>query len=226
MRGNLPRDARGFLRRIKAERGRPYGGKPFADFGVAQILQPDAEPRGVGELGVLLPCAREIGIDIDAMANIGDQQEGRPAMIDGQRLGIAFGLSLGLEHRRRPTRRSPFRRALLQFFRRGLAKEIRLAALGRLAVGIGALLRLQHKAIALIGVQAAKAGRAVAIILKHAAFEHIVILAIVALAALGRIDADQRAEAVNKALRICEFRPAGYDPVGNERFEFVSGPGH
>jgi hypothetical protein len=45
------------------------------------------------------------------------------------------------------------------------------------------------------------------------ALKHIVILGIIVLAALGRIDADQRAESVHKALRIGEFRPAGYDPV-------------
>ena len=83
-------------------------------------------------------------------------------------------------------------------------------------VGIGALLSLQHEAIALIGIQAAKAGGAVAIVLKDAALEHIVILRIVGLTAPRRVNADERSKAVHETLRIRQLRAAGDGPVGDE----------
>ena len=59
----------------------------------------DTETGSVGELGVLLSRAAEIGINVDAVTYIGHEQEGRPTVIDRQRLGIAFGLPSGFNHR-------------------------------------------------------------------------------------------------------------------------------
>ena len=110
---------------------------------------------------------------------------------------------------------------MFQFFRCGLAKEIGFAALSGFAVGIAALLCLKHKAAAFIGVQPSKAFGAIAIVLKHAAFENIIIVRIIGLAALGRINANQRGKAVHKALRIGKFRTAGNGPFGDEGFDLI-----
>nr|WP_293846939.1 hypothetical protein [Sphingopyxis sp.] len=99
MPGNLAGDARGFLRRVEAERVGPDRAKAGADIFTPQIVERDAEAGSIGELGVLLTRAAEIGIDIDAVADIGDEQEGRPTVIDRQRLCIAFGLPARLDHR-------------------------------------------------------------------------------------------------------------------------------
>ena len=83
--------------------------------------------------------------------------------------------------------------------------EVSFALFDRFAVGIGALLGFEDKAVAFIGINPAKALGAVGFFLKHAALEHIVIMAIVGAAALGRIDANQRAKAIHETLRVREF---------------------
>lgn len=96
---NLSGDAGRFLRWIEAERVGPDRGEPGADIFVPQIVKRDAEAGSIGELGVLLPRPTEIGIDVDAVADIGDKQERRPAVVDRQRLSIAFGLPARFDHR-------------------------------------------------------------------------------------------------------------------------------
>ena len=140
-------------------------------------------------------------------------------MIKRERLGIAFGLSLGLEHRGGPARRAAPRGALLQLLRGRLAKEICLTAFGCLPVRIATLLGLQHKAAPLVSVQSPEALGAVAIVLKHAPFEHIVILRVIGLAAMRRGHAQERAQAVHEALGVCQFGPAGDRPFGDELFD-------
>lgn len=105
----------------------------------------------------------------------------------------------------------------------GLAEnvEVGLALFSGLAVGIAALLGLQHEAMALIGVDAAKALCAIGLFLKDAALEHIVVVGVVGAAAFGRIDTDQGAKAVDEILRVRQLRAAGQRPFGNEGFEFI-----
>ena len=67
-----------------------------------------------------------------------------------------------------------------------------------------------------------KALGAVGLLLKDAALEHIIIMAIVGAAALGRIDAYQHAKTVDETLRVRKFGAAGQRPFGNEGFEFVA----
>jgi len=107
---------------------------------VAQVLQHDAVARPVGELRIGLPAAGEVGIDLDAIADVGDEQERRPAMIDRQRLGIAFGLPLGLHHRLGPAGHAAPGGAALHTRGGGLAEKVKivLAALRRRAIGVAA----------------------------------------------------------------------------------------
>ena len=64
----------------KAVRVCPDGMQSGADGIVAQIVEADAIARAVGKLSVALPLAREVGIDLDHMANIDDEQKWRPAI--------------------------------------------------------------------------------------------------------------------------------------------------
>src|SRR3546814_2621595 len=70
----------------------------FSYVRIAKILQHDPVARPVWELSIGLSGAGEVSIDFDAIADVRHQQERRPAMVDGKRLGIAFGLALGLDH--------------------------------------------------------------------------------------------------------------------------------
>src|SRR5437868_2953774 len=55
---------------------------------------------------VVLSLAGEIGIDFDDMADIDDEQEGRIAVLDGERSGIVLGLAAGGEHHLVPAARA------------------------------------------------------------------------------------------------------------------------
>ncbi len=90
---NVARDAGGAGGGIEAFGIGPDGAQTVAHILVAQVLQHDPVARPVGELGVGFAGAGEIGIDLDAIANVGDEQERWPAMINGERLGVAFGLT-------------------------------------------------------------------------------------------------------------------------------------
>jgi hypothetical protein len=50
---------------------------------VPQIIEHDAEQGLIGDLGIGLSGAGEIGIDLNAITDVGNQQERRPAVIDG-----------------------------------------------------------------------------------------------------------------------------------------------
>ncbi len=75
--------------------------------------------------------------------------------------------------------------------------------------------------MALVCVDSSETFSAIGFLLENAALEHIIIVGVVGAAALGRIDADQGAKAVDETLRVRQFRAAGQRPFGNEGFEFV-----
>ena len=71
---------------------------PGADGGIAQVFEIDPEAVPVGELGVVLPLPGEVRIELEAVADIAEDDEGRPAMRGGQSAAILFGLALGVQH--------------------------------------------------------------------------------------------------------------------------------
>jgi hypothetical protein len=157
--GNLPRDLcgaglrdRGFCGSVQIARSRVA----HASSRRSSSMMRKRADRGTGHR---LSGAGEIGIDIDAIADVGHQQDRRPAMIDGQRLGIAFGLPLActiaLAQPGVPRRAVP----RLTRAAGGLAEdvEIVLAAFGGRPVCIAALLGLQDEAIPLVAIDPAEA---------------------------------------------------------------------
>lgn len=101
--GNVAGDAGGAGGGIEALGIGPDGAQAVAHILVAQVLQHDPVARAVGELGVGFAGTGEVGVDFDAITDVGDEQERRPSMIDGERLGVAFGLWLGLDRVQRAT---------------------------------------------------------------------------------------------------------------------------
>jgi len=73
----------------------------------------------------------------------------------------------------------------------------------------------------LVAVDPAKALCAVAIVLKHAALEDVVVMRVVGAAAIRGVHADQLAEAVDEALRIGEFGPSSFAPL---RYKGINSP--
>ena len=76
---------------------------------------------------------------------------------------------------------------------RGLSEEIEIiiAAFRRPAVGVAALLRFQNEAAALVGVDPPEIARAVAVVLKHAALEDVIVRCVVGEAAIRHGNADE-----------------------------------
>src|SRR5262245_39269510 len=72
--------------------------RPVAHSRFTKILKVDAKALTVGKLCVIFTMASEVGIKLDAMAHIADQDERRPTMRRRQRAGILLRLPLGVEH--------------------------------------------------------------------------------------------------------------------------------
>lgn len=110
-------------------------------------------------------------------------------MIDWKSLGIPFGLALGLNHCLGPTGSAPPRRAALDAGAGRLAEDIEivLAFVGRRPVRLAALLGFEDVTTTLVAIDAAKALCAVAIVLKDAAFENVIIMHVISAAAGGRL---------------------------------------
>lgn len=143
-------------------------------------------------------------MDLNAIADVRHEQDGRPAVINRQRLGVAFCLQLRGVHRLHPTGRTAPGRSTLDA-RGGLLTEdveIVLALAGSSAVSLAPLLGFQDEAIALLAIDPTEALRAVAVVLNDAAFEHIGVVGIIGSATIWRRNLDQRAEAVDEALCI------------------------
>src|SRR3546814_11706586 len=99
------------LRDIARDSGRAGGGieaggcvpdrrQAVAHVLVPQVVEHDPIARTVGKLSVRLSRAGEVGIDLDAVADVRDEQERRPAMLRRKRLGVTLGLGLRSEERR------------------------------------------------------------------------------------------------------------------------------
>ena len=99
---NIARDAHPFPAGVQRQRFRPNGAQPGAHFGPAQIIQIKAEILAVWELRVMLSGAGEIRVDVEAEADIANNDKGRPAFVWRQIPRIAFRLALGLQHGLRP----------------------------------------------------------------------------------------------------------------------------
>src|SRR3546814_3344626 len=81
-----------------------------------------------------------------------------------------------------------------------------LTLVGGSPVSLASLLGLQDEAITLVAIDPAEALRAVAIVLEHAAFKHVIIVGVVGATAGRRLQPQQAAEAVDEALRVGEDR--------------------
>ena len=129
-------------------------------------------------------------------------------------------VALGLHHRLGPAGRAAPGGAALHAGGGGLAEEIDVAfaAIDGGLIGRGPLLGFENETAFAIGIDAAETGCAVAIVLEYSAFENIIVEGIIGATAVRRRHVDQRAKAIDEALRIGEFRPAGLAPMRDEVF--------
>ena len=85
--------------------------------GFAQVFEIDAERLAIRELIVGFPVAAEIGVDLEAMADIADDDEGGRLVPARKQPHIVFGLPPRVEHQHvpRPRRGAPPARLRLGF---------------------------------------------------------------------------------------------------------------
>ena len=118
---------------IEGVRFAPDRAQAVSDGPVAQTLQRNGIAVPIRELGVVLPLAGEVSVDLDHMADIDDEDEGRPAVLLRQRAGVVLRLPLGGAHHPVPAPRAAGRCACLDL-RRVLGDQVRLAGLGLLCL--------------------------------------------------------------------------------------------
>ena len=99
---DLAGDAGRLARRVQRQGFGPDGLQPLDDLRVAQILQPDPEALAVGEVGVRPAAARKVGIDLEHIADVADDDEGRGGVVGRQAEDIVLGLTPGVAHQHVP----------------------------------------------------------------------------------------------------------------------------
>ncbi len=96
--GNIAGDAGGFAGGVERVRIDPDAAESVTDGRVAELIERDAKPAPIGELRVVFALPGEIGIGFDDVADIADQDERRPTVIDRQGAGIVCRLPMSVEH--------------------------------------------------------------------------------------------------------------------------------
>ena len=176
-------------RRVQRHRLEPQRAQALAHRLVGQVgqLQPVATRVGEGRVGGA--AARELGVELDDMAHVDDDEEGRPALGGRQRAGITLGLRAGAHQRV-------------------------VEALG----GRGGLdlLRFEHEGAAAIAIDEAGAGAAVAMSEGDAALEDIGVVARVLARRLGLGHTEQAAEVTDKELIVGALGARDARPLLNE----------
>ena len=212
--GQQPGDAARHLgalqSRVERLRIGPNGTQLPARVGPPQVGEIEAEAFAIGELRVVLAGAGEVGIEVEAEADVADDQERRPALLRRDIAGIALGLPLDLLHVSRPFRRvadvKPALVVVIQLERRGLDP------------GRRALLGFQHEAAALIEVDALAARAAVVAVMPDRALQAVV-------AAAGRavraLHAQDIAQLVQECRVVCPLRHAGAVPTEDKALHRV-----
>ena len=74
------------------------------DFGCGELGKEDAEGARIGEGLVGLAGEGEVGVELDGVAYVDGDEEGRPALSGGEGLGVTLGLGAGGEHGLVPAR--------------------------------------------------------------------------------------------------------------------------
>ncbi len=149
---DIARDFGGATSGIQIEGLFPDLAETGANVRIAQILHEDAEALAIRKLRVVFTLAGEVCVKLDAVANVADQDEWRPAVASGEGTRVFGCLLIGVEHQCIP---GPVGGALTLWL--GIWDEkIRLA--GRfefqflLAAFLAALLGFEDKSVFLVEV--------------------------------------------------------------------------
>ncbi len=170
----------------------------------------------------MLALEREVGVELDHVADVDDDQERRPALVGRQALGVGLGLLARLAHDPVPLRPAAPAGAGSQFRK----LEAESLELGDLLQALGALLGLQHEAAALVEVDEVGRGRTVQASGRDLALEDVGIFALGLDGRIGGRDVDQRAELAQEHLTIRPLAAARRAPARDEGLDLVPARRH
>jgi hypothetical protein len=202
---DLARDADALAGRVEGVRLGPDAPEALLYFRLRQVGQVYAEAFAVRELRVVLPGAAEVGVDVEAEADVADDDKGRPAFLGGEVAGVALGLALSLEHGLRPGGGAADRSAALVH---------RVEAEQDLRARVAALLGFQDEAAALVEVNPTVGGGAVRLVAGDAALVSVIPAG--AAGGLRRGQVKGGAELVEEAGVVGAFRLFGAVPARDE----------
>jgi len=95
-------DAGGVARRVERGRIGPDADEALAHGRVPQVVEVDPEASAVRELVVDLPVAAEVGVDLEAVADVADDEKRRRIVADRQQPHVGFGLLARIDHEHVP----------------------------------------------------------------------------------------------------------------------------
>jgi hypothetical protein len=93
--GNVSGDGGGEFGGVERMRIQPDFPQAVADFGPVKVRQVDAVRDGIGEALVLAAGAGELGVEVDGVADVANDQERRAALLGRQRGDLAAPLVEG-----------------------------------------------------------------------------------------------------------------------------------
>ncbi len=161
--GYVACDPRSLLGGIERMRLLPDAAKPVAQLRIPQVGQVDPEGLAVRELSVVLAGAGEVRVEVEAEADIADDQKWRIALGRGQVARVAFGLAPRGQHGARPSGRVT---DMSSAFHLGSAEPSVLAR-------VGALFGLQDETVPTIKVDPPRRGGAIRRVVGDSALEPI-----------------------------------------------------
>ncbi len=213
--GDFAGDFGADFRRVERERVEPDAAETLADGGVAEIIEAEAEAARIGISLVGAASLGEVGIDLDAVADIDDEEEGRGRFVGGEVAGVALGLAFGAPHGVVPCRAVADGAGFLLSLDLGAGGDGGEREIGLLGFRRDELLRLQHEAAAAVEIEAAIGGEAGAGGDLHRELEGIA----AGVAILGARDAEEIGQLGEEELGIGALAGRGHGPTGEEGFE-------
>jgi hypothetical protein len=166
--GDLAGDACGLTCRVQRLGVGPDALQPLDHIGIAKVLQTDAEAFAVGEVGIGAARPGEIGIDLEHIADVADDDEGRGRVVSGQAGDIVLGLTPRITHQHIPAT-----------FAGGGGSGFNGLEQGWLVIALGCarLLCLKNETATFVKVDAQSRGNALGLSPLYSAFKNVVVCA-------------------------------------------------
>ena len=166
MLGYLTGDLGGLLGGVERMGVEPDGAQAGAQLGVVQIAQADAVRAGVGKMQVRFAPLGEVREELEAVAHVEGDEEGRRLLVGGQAFDVLLRLGASLDHLSVP--------GLGAAHDAGVARGGGVdGERGLLRGGVGVLLGLKHEAVAAVEIDAAGGDLAVGAVETHGTLEDV-----------------------------------------------------